>query len=211
MTKRIYDLTLNMSPDMVVFPGDPHFTIQDTQSIRLGDGFNLSLLSFGSHTGTHVDAPRHILENGLTIDQCPLEYFLGMAKVFAFSNTQFLDAADLAPLPIMKDDIVLFKTRNSEIIRNKEFSTHFVYLTPDAGKLLAERGIRTVGFDYWSVEKYGNDDFQVHYALLSAGIVIIEGLDLSAVAPGEYQICALPLKISDGDGSPARVILLKDE
>lgn len=213
MTKHriYYDVTLELRPGMPVYPGDPPPVFSEVLGISKGDVCNLTLLSFGSHTGTHIDAPKHFYDDGCGMDKLPVDAFLGSAKVAAIPGKREITAADLSALDIEAGDILLLKTDNSEIIGSGEFHKDFTYLTADAAEYLAGKGIKTLGFDYLSVEKYGVGVFTVHHALLGAGIIIIEGLDLRAVPPGTYEISALPVKIKDGNGSPARVVLYRDE
>jgi len=207
--KIFHDITLDFSPDLVVYPGDPALEITEHMKIENGDIANISILRFGSHTGTHIDAPRHFIASGTTVDRLPLEHFIGKAKVFEFKNEEKIEADSLKGLEIARGDIILIKTKNSHVITNKEFKTDYTYIAPDAAEYLADIGIKTLGFDYLSVEKYGSGDFRAHHALLEKGIVIIEGLVLRGIKPGEYEIIALPLKIRNGNGSPVRAILIE--
>ena len=207
MGKKYYDVTMELRPGMPVYQGDPPPSITEAMSISKGSICNVSQLSFGSHTGTHVDAPKHFYDDGAVIDAMPLECFLGGARVVEVTGKAGITAADLAPLGIGAGEIILLKTDNSKIIKDDRFHPDYAHLTADAAEYLVKAGIRTLGFDYLSVEKFGTGEFPVHYALLGAGVAIIEGLDLSAVPPGIYEISALPIKIKDGNGSPARVVL----
>src|SRR5581483_8872375 len=197
---KIHDITVSISSDLPVYPGDPEIQIRPTLSMAAGDICCVSQLSFGTHIGTHVDPPAHFVRGGATLDQFPLDVLIGPAR--------FIDAAVLARANLDGVSRVLFKTRNSRLWHSaKEFQKSFVYLETDAAGMLVERGVRLVGIDYLSVEKF---DFEVpatHYALLRNNVIIVEGLDLSAVAPGDYELICLPLKLRDGDGGPARVVL----
>jgi arylformamidase len=211
MNRKYYEVSLPLSSDIAVYPGDPRIEIKEACSIAQGSVCNVSLLTFGSHTGTHIDAPKHFYDEGLTVDQLPLEHFLGRAKVFEIKDTMEITVEDLKPLPMLRGDRILLKTRNSALMTKGEFDTDFTHITPEAARYLAEIGIRTLGFDYLSVEKYGVEVPETHYALLGAGIVIIEGLVMGEVPPGEYEMIALPLNIKGGNGSPIRVVLVEDE
>lgn len=202
-----YDISWPYFQGMVVFPGDPVFTSEEVLQIRQGDICNLSRISFGSHTGTHIDAPKHFFDDGLTVDRIPLEHFIGKAKVHEILGKPEITAHDLAPLNIQKNEIVLLKTDNSQWHGLKEFREDFVSLTPGAARYLTEIGIKTLGVDYFSVERSADTDFPVHKTLLGNGVIIIEGLVLGGIAPGEYQMMGLPLNIQNGNGSPIRVIL----
>lgn len=211
MSRIYYDTTLRLGSGLPLYPGDPELSFSEVASISKGDQCNVSLLTFGSHTGTHIDAPKHFYDDACGIDRMPLECFMGSARVVGISGRPVITAEDLSPLEIDEGDILLLKTDNSDIINDGSFHKDFAYLAADAAEFLAATGIRTLGFDYFSVERFGSSDPSVHLALLGAGIAIIEGLDLSAVPPGIYEISALPLKIIDGNGSPARVVLYRDE
>ena len=206
MTK-IIDVTVPLSAELPTFPGDPAFRLESTHRLADGEGYNVARLSLGTHTGTHVDAPFHFLPDGATVDALPLEILLGKARVVDLGGRDSVDRADLEAVDLREDLRVLLKTRNSGLLRQQAFQEDHVYLTPDAATYLAQVGIKLVGFDYLSIEKFGSRDFAAHRALLEAGVVIVEGLDLSDVEPGEYDMTCLPLRIAGGDGSPARVVL----
>jgi arylformamidase len=211
MGRIFYDISQTINPGIVVYPGDPEVKFDQTFSIVKGDIVNLYNITMGSHTGTHVDAPKHFYDQGLTIDQLSMDYFIGPAKVFELLKSSTISQADLESCDIQKGDIVLLKTKNSALLARTDFDPSFTYVDPGAAEFLADVGIRTLGFDYLSIDPYKSLDFKAHYILLGRNIVIIEGLNMSAVAPGEYQMVALPLKLQDGNGSPARVVLIKDD
>jgi len=203
---KIYDISVPLSPDMHVYPGDPAVDIQQTSRLADGDVANVSFLRFGTHTGTHVDAPAHFIENGMTVDAIPLNLLIGRVHVVDVGST-VIDRESLTGVDLADDMRVIFKTRNSYVWGEPEFVRDFVYLTADAARYLVENGIKVVGIDYLSVEKYNFDTPDVHRTLLGSGAVIIEGLNLSDVEPGHYELICLPLKIEGGDGAPARVVL----
>ncbi len=202
-----YDVTLPISNAMITWPSDPAVSITGTSLISQGDFCNLSELKIGSHCGTHIDAPSHFLENGRTIDQLVLENLIGEATVFEFKNKENIDVSDIKQLRFDNVKRVLFKTVNSSYWKLSAFKKDFVYLTKDAAQYLVDKGIRLVGVDYLSVEKFESQQAETHHILLRNDVIILEGLDLSTVEPGRYELIALPLKIKDGDGSPTRVIL----
>jgi arylformamidase len=206
MTK-IFDVTVPLSAELPVFPGDPPFEIEATERIADGAAYNLARIGLGVHTGTHVDAPYHFLADGATVDQLPLEILMGKARVVEVGAREKIERADLEALDLRADLRVLIKTRMSGQLKSGAFQEDFVYLTPDAAVYLVQAGLKLVGIDYLSVERFGSRDFAAHHALLEAGVVIVEGLDLSAVEPGEYEMFCLPLRILGADGSPARVVL----
>ena len=204
---RIYDVTIPVSKDMVVYPGDPPVKIERKSTINKNDAkSNLSRLSFGSHTGTHIDAPFHFLEDGITVDKLPLELLIGRARVVEVTAAR-IDEAVLEEFDFTADARVLFKTRNSYLWSRKDFVEDYVYITPGAARALVSLGIKVVGIDYLSVEEFGVARFDTHVTLLGAGTLIIEGLDLREIEPGDYELICLPLKVKDGDGAPARVVL----
>jgi arylformamidase len=206
MTK-IIDVTVPLSADVPVFPGDPRFRMEFTHRIADGQPYNVARLTFGAHSGTHVDAPYHFLADGVTADQLPLEILMGKARVVEVAARDKIERADLEAMNLRDDIRVLLKTRMSGQLRVSEFQEDFVYLTPDAATYLVQAGIKLVGIDYLSIERFESKDYGAHHALLGAGVVIVEGLDLSAAEPGEYDMTCLPLRVVGADGSPARVVL----
>lgn len=208
---KIHDITLLLQDGMTTYNGEPGVTVTPQADFAKGDNFRTSLLSFGSHLGTHMDAPRHFIEDGVGVDQVPLDVLIGPVLVVAISgaavNAEALAAANLPP----GTERVLFKTRNSQQWANPtgDFIKDFVYIAPDAAHLLVERGVKLVGIDYLSVEQFGANQPQTHVTLLGAGVVILEGLNLRDVAPGSYTLVALPQKLKDGDGGSTRAVLLE--
>jgi len=203
---KIYDVTVPLSKELVVYPGDPQVKISRRTKANEQDAkYNLSRYSFGSHTGTHVDPPFHLIDGGITVDKLPLELLIGRARVVEVT-APCIDEAVLEEFDFTADARVLFKTRNSYLWSQKVFVKDYVYITPGAARSLVNDGIKVVGIDYLSVEKF-NGEPETHMALLGAGTIIIEGLDLREVEPGDYELICLPLKVKDGDGAPARVVL----
>lgn len=206
--RRVWDVSVPNRPDMHFYPGDP--TLEQTQirAIKRGDAANLTHLSLGAHTGTHVDAPAHFIDGAPTLEQVPLDCMVGPAQVLDVRGRAAIDAAALAGHAITAD-ILLFRTDNSERWGKAGFQKDFVYLTRDAAELLVARGVKTVGWDYLSIEQFGSQTFEVHKLLLGRGILIIEGLDLRTIEPGSYQLACLPLKLEGVDGAPARAVLMR--
>jgi arylformamidase len=209
----LYDISAPIAPGVTpTYPGDPGLEVTAAASIERGDPANVTDLHFGAHTGTHVDAPAHFIEGAARLPELPLEAFVGPARVVEIpANVRAVEASHVAALGLEDASRVLFKTRNSEFWREPRgrFREDFAYLTRGAAGALAERGLRLVGWDYLSIEKFGSEDFGAHLALLRAGVVIVEGLDLRAVGAGVYELLCLPLKIESGhgDGAPARALL----
>ena len=207
---RIYDITVPFSTNLPVYPGDPAVQINQVSSLAAGDVCTVSHLSFSSHTGTHVDPPSHFVEGAMTLDQLSLETLIGKARVVDTGEISAIDCITIRQANLSGVERILFKTRNSRTWKEKsfsEFDQNFVYLETDAAELLVEMGIKLVGIDYLSIEKFNFVEPTTHWALLKNNVVIVEGLDLSEVEDGEYELICLPMKIKDGDGGPARVIL----
>jgi arylformamidase len=207
---RTYDITLTITPEMIVWPGDPKVNIQRTSSMDSGDNANVSQITMSCHTGTHVDAPHHFLNNGKTVEDLSLDLLVGRAYVLYLPDVNLITAsvlmhADIPP----RTRRLLFKTRNSELWKNgsREFYMDYVGLSVDAAEYLVDRNVRLVGIDYLSIAPYKLGT-PVHTILLNAGVVVIEGLDLSQVSPGRYTLHCLPLKLGGADGAPTRCILV---
>jgi arylformamidase len=212
---RIYDVTVSISETLPVWPGDPRVQIEPLSRIVKGDPANVSHLHMTTHTGTHVDAPYHFVQQGLTVDKLPLDVLIGPAFVAEIDVPQGskIGVWELARLHFPRDVArLLIKTKNSYLWEDKviEFERNFCHLAPHTAEWLVKEGIRLVGVDYLSVEGYGPADFRVHHTLLEAGVVIVEGLDLSRVPEGPCQLVCLPLKIRGADGAPARVLVIRD-
>jgi arylformamidase len=210
---QIFDVSVRISPQMPVWPGDPPVQIERVASINEGDPANLTRLSLGAHTGTHVDAPYHFFEQGLKVDQLPLSTFIGSAHVReVHPGERTITATDLGSLGLPSTvQRLLIKTDNSHLWEGGllEFQKDFIHLGHDAAQWIVKRGIKLIGVDYLSVDSFDSGDKLAHHTLLEAGVVIIEGLNLSQVTQGVYQLYCLPLKIADSDGAPARVVLIK--
>ena len=204
----IYDITAPLSPSLPVYPGDPEVTITPIAQRQWGDAANVSRLVLGSHTGTHLDAPRHFFEEGMAIDDLDPHLLMGPARVCAFPHaTTHLTADDLRPLGLAGIQRLLLQTPNAALWEKTGFQANYIALTESAAHLLVETGVRLVGIEYLSVDAFERQDFPVHRTLLGAGILILEGLDLRTVPPGDYELLALPLLLAHGDGAPVRAIL----
>jgi arylformamidase len=204
---KIFDVTVPLSEDLVAYPGDPPVRFKRSKKIaKEGANYNLSTYSFGSHAGTHIDAPLHVIENGLSVDKLPLEMLIGRARVVEITAPR-IDKNVLQEFDFTTDMRVLFKTRNSYLWGRNEFVQDYVHITVDAAQFLIKEGIKIVGIDYLSVDKFDSQDLPTHVELLTAGTIIIEGLDLREVEPGDYELICMPLKVKGGDGASARVVL----
>jgi arylformamidase len=210
---RIYDISVPITPgETPTYPGDPGLEVGAWSAIARGDRANVSVLNLGAHTGTHIDAPSHFIEGAPGISSLPLDALLGPARVVEIpADADAVGESHVRPGSIQGATRVLFKTRNSALWQDPrgQFREDFAYIEPAAARALVAAGVRLVGFDYLSVEKFGSEEFETPLALLSAGVFIVEGLDLRAVGPGLYELCCLPLKIAagSGDGAPARAVL----
>ena len=203
----LIDVTLPLAPGMPVWPDEPEPVLTPLSSIANGDPANVSRLTLGTHTGTHVDAPRHFIEGGKSADALALSALCGPARVVRIQSSTSIGVAELTRLSLDGVSRVLFQTRNGALWNARGFQKDFVYLEPGAAEWLVGRGVSLVGIDYLSIEQFGSHDYPVHHTLLQAGVVIVEGLDLRSVAPGDYDLWCLPLKLVGADGAPARVLL----
>jgi arylformamidase len=205
----IYDISLPIVSGGLVYPGNPEITITPQQEISKGAGANVSSLAFGSHTATHVDAPRHFFNEGLGVDGLSLDVLMGPAVVIAVdAKAMSVGEEDLRRHELKGHTRVLIKTRNSSFIRERDFHRDYTYLAPDGAEYLVSLGVRLVGVDYLSVEQFHSGHHRTHRALLERDIVIVEGLDLSVPAAGPYELCVLPLLLPGLDGAPSRAVLI---
>jgi arylformamidase len=207
---RTYDITLTITPEMIVWPGDPQVDMKRLSSISAGDNANVTQILMSCHTGTHVDAPDHFMNNGKTVESLSIDLLLGRAYVLHLPNVNMITASVLMDAEIPpRTRRLLFKTRNSDYWAsgNKDFQTDFVALSVDAAEWLVDRNVKVVGIDYLSIAPFKQGK-PVHTILLDAGVVVIEGLDLSKVSQGRYTLTCLPLKLGGAEGAPTRAILV---
>lgn len=205
----IYDITVPIRSGMPVYEGDPGVEIKSWTALAKGNSSNVSVLNFGAHTGTHVDAPAHFIEGARRIDALALESLIGPARVFHVPEDVLeIDQEFLATCDLDGVERVLFRTRNSTFW-NEGFRKDFTHLSPEAAGALVDLGVKLVGIDYLSIEKFHSGHHRTHLALLSKNVIIVEGLNLSEIKAGDYELICLPLRIADGsgDGSPARAVL----
>lgn len=210
---RIIDVTLPIRPGMLTYPGDPVVAVERTSDMRDGDVSNLSVISMSTHTGTHVDPPIHFVDGGATVDQLPLDTLIGDAVVADMRGVATIGVAELETAGLPADaERVLFRTdwsaRWSE--EKPAFPDAVTCVSEDGARWLVERGIRLAGTDFISIEGADDPAFPVHRVLLGANVVIVEGLDLRDVPAGRYMLWCLPLRLRDGDGGPARAVLVTD-
>lgn len=202
------DVSRPVRAGMIVFDGDPEVSIERVSDIARGDLANISRVQLGTHTGTHVDAPLHFIGDGPGIDELPLDVLVGPALVAdARDAPGDIDAAALAGLDVPAGtERLLLRTRNEGLWERGEFTRDYVGVAADAAQALVDKGVRLVGIDYLSIAP-SSDPAPTHKTLLGAGVVVVESLDLSAAAPGRYDMVLLPLRLEGGDGSPARALL----
>ena len=196
----IVDISVPIREGMITYPGDPTVKLERAESIAEGSTVNLTRIDFGLHSGTHVDAPVHFLDGAAGIDSTPLDALIGPCEVVEVPDL-LRDSVARTPAGAER---VLFKTPNSELWALDEFADDFARLDGEAAAVLVRRGVRLGGVDYLSV-----GDEAAHHALLEAGVVPVEGLDLRGVEPGPYELVCLPLRVVGADGAPARAILVR--
>ena len=208
----IYDISLTISPTLPTWPGDPALKLEQIASMDKGANANVTHISAAVHLGTHVDAPHHFLNDGRTVEQLPLSVLTGPCYVMQLPDgVEAITAEVLERMELTFDfKRILFGTSNSHWWAKGEtkFQTDFVAITEDGAEWLVNRGVQLVGVDYLSVAPY-DDSAPTHTVLLNAGVVIVEGLNLSQIPRGFYDLYCLPLKIADSDGAPARAILIQ--
>jgi arylformamidase len=206
----IYDISVPITDTMPVWPGDPavqllrksHASKDHSHIVTLTD------IRMGSHTGTHVDAPLHMITGGRKLDEFTLDTLVGKATVLQIPGVKSIGRTDLEGFSWDGVERVLFKTDNSRHWQDGKFYEDFVYLQPDGAEFLVERRVRLVGIDYLSIDKFNADSHPTHMVLLTKNILVLEGLNLNNISPGEYMLYALPLNLQNVEGGPARVILM---
>ncbi len=204
----LYDATLPLVPDMATFPGEPGPDRTLIKSIAGGDAANVSKVCLGVHTGTHVDAPIHFIPGAPGIESVPLDVLIGPGLVVDVGDVPAVTAALLGGLNLPAGlERILFKSRNSAFIEDKQFHKDFTYIAHDAARWLVERGLKLVGLDYLSVEQFDAAEPLTHRTLLGARVAIVEGANLRDVPAGEYTVMALPIKLVGSDGGSTRLVL----
>jgi len=200
------DISVRLQEGMPTWPGSAGFRISRTQSTTDGDEANVSKIEMDVHCGTHVEGPLHFIDGGAALDTLPLAFFVGRAHVTHLPNAEAIGPDELSSVPPGVKRLLL-RTRNSDAwSQQTAFSRDYVALTAAGAEWIANHGIRLIGVDYLSVQRWG-DDPETHRILMRAGVAILEGINLSAVAPGEYHLTCLPLALADAEASPVRAIL----
>jgi arylformamidase len=202
------DVSVPLSERTPVFPGNPATEVRRVSSLDGGDEANLSELRMSAHAGTHIDAPVHFLEGGSSVDELDLDAINGPARVLGIPDLHRIGPEGFGEYEPARGDRLLLRTRNSDTAWfERDFDSDYAHLTAQAARLLVQRGVRAVGIDYLSIGGEGFDIVETHRVLLGAGVVIIEGLNLCDVEPGEYELRCLPIRVAGGDGAPARALL----
>jgi arylformamidase len=204
---KVHDISLNLSTDTVRWVVAPPLEVHERRRMSRGDEVNASALTVSVHAGTHVDAPFHFLPDGVAIDALPLERFIGEAWVHQVDAAdRHITAAHVEAIPLDGVTRVLFKTRNSALLKHRDYDPSFVAFSVEAARALVARGVRLVGLDYLSVA-HADEQVPVHRAFLDHGVILLEGVDLSEVNPGRYELICFPLRLRGLDGAPCRAVL----
>jgi arylformamidase len=203
---RYYDISLNLSAETVRWVGAPPLELHERRRMSRGDPANASALTLSVHAGTHVDAPFHFLPDGAGIDSLPLQRFIGPALVHAVEADRYITEAHVKAIPLAGATRILFKTRNSLLLKKAAYDPDFVAFSLEAARALVARGVELVGLDYLSVA-HADEQVPVHRAFLDHGVVLLEGVDLSAIVPGRYELICFPLRLRGLDGAPCRAVL----
>lgn len=209
---RIRDISVPISPEVPVWPGDPKVVLEQIRAISNGDLSTNSRLACSVHTGTHVDAPAHFIDSGATVEQLPLEVLIGNTIVIDIPDDDIItpEIIEAHSLPAETERLLL-KTKNSALWDDPAhpFNTDFVALSAECARWIVQRGIKLVGIDYLSIQMFRDAEPLTHRILLEAGVIILEGLNLQGIDPGVYQLICLPLKLAGSEGAPARAILIE--
>ena len=203
---KLLDVSVPLAAGMPAYPGNPDFELQPVKRIADGGSSNVSRLVMGTHTGTHVDAPRHFFEDGATIDALSLDLLIGRARVVEITKRGGIGEEELAAAGLREDIRVLLKTSNSALWNGEGFHPDYTYVTEAGARYLVAQGVKVIGVDYLSVEQFKKAGAPAHRALLSQGVIIIEGLNLSEAEPGMYEMYCLPLPVAGGDGDRKSVV-----
>jgi arylformamidase len=203
---KIHDISLSLSGDTVRWVAAPPLELIERRRIARGDATNASAVTMSVHSGTHLDAPFHFVPDGATIDGLPLEAFIGPARVCAVDAQRHITAEHVTALDLDGDTRVLFKTRNSALLSRPAYDPDFAAFSVEAAEALVKRGVALVGLDYLSVA-HADEQVPVHRAFLDHGVILLEGIDLSAIEPGRYELICFPLRLRGADGAPCRAVL----
>lgn len=203
---KYHDISLSLSADTPHWVTAPPFELIERRRMARGDHNNSSALNMSVHSGTHVDAPFHFVQEGPTIDELPLDLFIGPAWVEEVEADRYITREHVAAMDLGDEVRVLFKTRNSKLLHQKASSPDFVAFSVEAAVALVARGVKLVGLDSLSVAK-PDEQVAVHRAFLDHGVILLEGVDLSLISPGRYELICFPVRIAGADGAPCRAVL----
>ena len=203
---KYYDISLNLSSETVSWVTSPPFELVERKRMSRGDRNNSSALNMSAHAGTHVDAPFHFVPDGATIESLPLEIFIGPALVHAVDADRYITREHVEAIDLKGETRLLFKTRNSQLLHRPAYTPDFVAFSVEAAQALVARGVKLVGLDYLSVA-HAEEQVPVHRAFLDHGVVLLEGVDLSEITPGRYELICFPLRLRGLDGAPCRAVL----
>ena len=203
---KLYDISITLSSSAIRWVTAQPLELIERKRMNRGDTNNSSSLHSSVHAGTHVDAPFHFVPDGATIESLPLDVFIGPARVCAVDCGSHITAADVERAGIRDETRVLFKTRNSTLLKKGVYDAGFAPFSVDGAKALVDRGVKLVGLDYLSAAA-ANEQVPVHRAFLDHGVILLEGVDLSEVPPGRYELFCAPIKLAGSDGAPCRAVL----
>ena len=210
----IYDVTLPLTPDLPVWPGDDDISVQPLSRIANGDTTNVTSLAFTSHVGTHVDAPWHFVDDGAKLNDLAIDRWIGPCVVIQIPEDAKRIEPDHLEAAGIPDDTerLIFRTTNSGhwVPGKLAFEEDYVAVSPAGARWIVDKGIRLVGIDYLSIEPFDDERNETHRTLLGNDVLVIEGLNLAGIEPGPYQLICLPLRLAAGDGAPARVLLVRE-
>jgi arylformamidase len=203
---KLYDISLTLSPQSIRWVTAQPLELIERKRMSRGDPNNSSSVHTSVHAGTHVDAPFHFVPNGRTIESLPLETFIGPARVCAVEPRRRITATDVAKAELQGESRVLFKTRNSNLLKKGVYDPSFAPFSVDGADALVKLGVKLVGLDYLSAAA-ADEQVPVHRAFLDHGVILLEGIDLADVPPGRYELFCPPVKLAGSDGAPCRAVL----
>jgi len=203
---KLYDISLTLSAQSIRWVTAQPLELIERKRMRRGDTNNSSSVHTSVHAGTHVDAPFHFVPDGITIESLPLETFIGPARVCAVDAGSRITASDVERAQLAGETRVLFKTRNSNLLKKGEYDAAFAPFSVDAAEALVKLGVKLVGLDYLSAAA-ADEQVPVHRAFLDHGVILLEGVELSEVPPGRYELFCPPVKLAGSDGAPCRAVL----
>jgi len=207
---RIIDISQPIEDSMVYYSSLTSFKFNWLKHYSRGDNRSISEFCMASHIGAHIDSPYHYIPNGKKLDELDLEVFYGKARIIEVENEQKITAEFLKKVGDLPERI-LFKTRNSQLYNKKSFTPDYVYIDSEAAKYISQFPVKLIGIDYLSIDKYQDTSKDAHKILLSKGIVLLEGIILTEVDEGNYQIACFPIKIKGVEAAPCRAVLIDDK